>query len=191
MNDEQWAALRKLQCDTATLLSESAALIRSFACKRCGGTGQVDLSREPCSTATYDCPTCDGKGYDKQHKDKNTTVEQPKMSLEYVGSVFTDVAALLIADPCKTLADDGKNPPTYEDLLDKWNASAPPLPSLDDMLQGVRQPIIPTSPIVKLLDDVAVIRFGTDGYCHIYVERDENGVKTVIIKPGMCTKEPK
>lgn len=32
------------------------------ACKRCGGSGSVDLSREPCSTATMDCPDCDGKG---------------------------------------------------------------------------------------------------------------------------------
>ena len=103
------------------------------------------------------------------------TYDQTK--LEYVGSVFTDVSSLLIADPCKTLACEGTNPPTYEDLISKWE------------LQPAVKPI---SPVVKLHDDAAVVRFGTDGYCHIFVERGKSGsIETIVIKPGMCAKEPK
>lgn len=34
------------------------------ACRRCGGRGQIDASREPCSTDTCDCDLCGGSGFE-------------------------------------------------------------------------------------------------------------------------------
>ena len=112
---------------------------------------------------------------------------------EYIGSVYTDVASLLIADPCKVLPSKGdkRKWPTYEDLIRKWQESDPPMWTEAEILQGATRRMKRVSPIVKLLDDAAVVRFGTDGHCHVYVERNGDGsIERIIIETGMVTKGP-
>jgi len=63
MTEYTWEIIKDLTSDAEAHLEKMRGLRRSFACKKCGGSGSVDLSREPCSTAQIDCPECDGKGY--------------------------------------------------------------------------------------------------------------------------------
>jgi excinuclease UvrABC ATPase subunit len=70
MNKQQFDELKKslsLAHDTLDkarfAVSQLERTFRLFACKECGGSGNVDVSREPCSTAICDCSNCDGKGF--------------------------------------------------------------------------------------------------------------------------------
>lgn len=50
-------------------------------CKRCGGSGTIAVSKEPCSTAITDCLTCNGKG------------KVPNKQASGTGAVLTEHAA--------------------------------------------------------------------------------------------------
>lgn len=63
MNTTIWEMIKDACTEAEMHHLKLRELYRLFACKKCGGSGQVDLSREPCSTAQIDCPKCDGKGY--------------------------------------------------------------------------------------------------------------------------------
>lgn len=70
MTEQQFNELKKSKLQ-ASINLENANLtfnqiertFRLFACKECGGSGSVDVSREPCSTAMRNCPECNGKGF--------------------------------------------------------------------------------------------------------------------------------
>jgi hypothetical protein len=61
MTEAQWIYLNDARA--ITLVDDLTKLIKSLACKECGGAGHVALSREPCSTDTIACPKCGGKGF--------------------------------------------------------------------------------------------------------------------------------
>lgn len=65
MNHALWAQLLAARANAAALAADLDEIIRSAACKKCGGSGDLPLSREPCSTAMIDCPECDGEGWKK------------------------------------------------------------------------------------------------------------------------------
>lgn len=65
MNHTIWTTLKQSRDDARALLNRLDFLVREAACKNCGGSGYVPLSREPCSTSETECPTCDGEGWVK------------------------------------------------------------------------------------------------------------------------------
>jgi excinuclease UvrABC ATPase subunit len=70
MTEKQFHGLRLAIMQARSLLDTTRFTLRelenafsAIACKECGGSGCVDVSREPCSTAMCDCQKCDGKGF--------------------------------------------------------------------------------------------------------------------------------
>jgi hypothetical protein len=82
---------------------------------------------------------------------------------ERIGAIFTDVAAIMVGDPCKVIPDAGEEPRlTYDDLIAKWEAR----PRHDTPVA-----------IGKEGQDAIVINTvgNCDGWCWVYVERDKQG----------------
>jgi excinuclease UvrABC ATPase subunit len=63
MDQMTWDLLLKCLRDAKQTVAAIKSTIDAGRCGACGGQGQLALSREPCSTSTYDCPDCNGKGY--------------------------------------------------------------------------------------------------------------------------------
>jgi hypothetical protein len=73
---------------------------------------------------------------------------------EFIGSIFTDVAMLIVGDPCKILSEH-----QYENYLDQH-------------IGGLRCEIWRTP---TLGDSVTVNTGGCDGWCPVFLERARDG----------------
>jgi hypothetical protein len=98
---------------------------------------------------------------------------------EYVGSIYTDVACIVVGDPCKMLQSRNGNPRTYEELGDA---------KFSDRERDPRQPVALGSDLISL----PTIE-NCDGWIDVYVERNEDGWPTRLIvnlasktRPGLA-----
>ena len=91
------------------------------------------------------------------------------MKREFIGSFFTDVAGVLVGDPCKLLKDsrDRSAPFTYDEAMEAW----PPMDA-------------PPAQHVNLGDDrglaVRTVE-NCDGWCHVFMERNTKGQAVRLI----------
>jgi hypothetical protein len=95
---------------------------------------------------------------------------------EYIGSIYTNVASIVVGDPCKMLPSKHGNPRTYEELGDA---------KFFDRSRDPRQP-------VALGDDLIALPTveNCDGWCDVYVERDDTGWPTQLIIELNAKTEP-
>lgn len=72
---------------------------------------------------------------------------------EFLGAIWTDVAAILVGDPCRLLSDD-----RYEALIEQWETQR------GDRIHKVE----------SLGGAISVVT-GADGWCPVWVDRDAEG----------------
>jgi hypothetical protein len=80
---------------------------------------------------------------------------------ECIGSIFTDVASIVIGDPCKMLPDKRGNRHTYEELAEA---------KFGDRERDPKQPVALGNDLIAL----PTVE-NCDGWCDVYVERDMDG----------------
>jgi hypothetical protein len=104
---------------------------------------------------------------------------------EYVGSIYTDVACIVVGDPCKMLQSRNGNPRTYEELGDAR------ISQFRDRERDPRQPVALGSDLIAL----PTVE-NCDGWINVYVERDKSGwpMRMVIdlaskTRPGLTLSE--
>jgi hypothetical protein len=106
------------------------------------------------------------------------------MKREKLGSVFTDVAAIMVCDPCKVLRDEDGDGPDYEDYLEQSFE-----PSSDgSWLRGVAKPVVDIKDAHGNTGAIAVTT-GSDGWCPVYLETDDDGRKRLVVELD-CLCEP-
>jgi hypothetical protein len=101
---------------------------------------------------------------------------------EYVGSIYTNVACIVVGDPCKMLASRDTIPHTYEELG---------AVKFSDHERDPRQPVALGSDLIAL----PTVE-NCDGWINVYVERDKSGwpMRMVIdlaskTRPGLTLSE--
>lgn len=135
------------------------------------------------------------------------TQSPPLMSKrEYIGCIFTDVAAVIVGDPCKLIPDEGESPKLpylqfaealyplsrdSRDWLDGWQPGQP-IPD--------RPPAPPSPQYVEFgpHDAIAIKTVDNcDGWLKVYIERDKQGQPMRLIvdlsagpEPGQPASEP-
>lgn len=88
---------------------------------------------------------------------------------EYIGSIYTDVAAIVVGDPCKVMPCEDGNRHTYEELM-----------SAKFSRRGDRDP---QQPIVLGCDAISLPTVeNCDGWCYVWIERDKDGwpIKLIV-----------
>lgn len=105
------------------------------------------------------------------------------MKREPIGSIFTDVASILVGDPCKVLRQDTVGSITYDQFIEKRHPSVPGTPVWDLP--------VPTQHVTFGDDAIAISTVGpSDGWCNVYVERDKDGVAVRLIVDLNAKVEP-
>ncbi len=120
---------------------------------------------------------------------------------EWVGAFWVDTAMVLVGDPCQVLQNEdcNKPAPTYKDLMDKFFPSQPRADRLDEILHKTAQTteelrealgLIQRSPKFVSFSNPHgqagsyTLQTGSDGWCHVYKESNDNGVVRIIIECG-------
>lgn len=80
---------------------------------------------------------------------------------EYIGSIFTDVASVVVGDPCKMFPSQHGTSHTYEELVEA------------KFSDRERDPKLP----IRLGNDAISLPTveNCDGWCNVYVERNKDG----------------
>jgi hypothetical protein len=88
---------------------------------------------------------------------------------EYLGSIFTDVASIIVGDPCKILMDK-RSPPklTYDQFIERL---------VDSQQLGI------AGSAVKFGNDAITINtlYSCDGWIAVYAERNKAGEITKLV----------
>lgn len=130
---------------------------------------------------------------------------------EYVGSIFTDVASVIIGDPCKLLIDerekkeDSNHPLTYMDYVEKTTCPFPSFPlkgANKTLLEALAKEGLNADPEAVTVYDRDKTVFGKDaiafrtlgsplagdGWVNVFVERNRKGdvIKVIIDLNAKC-----
>jgi hypothetical protein len=116
------------------------------------------------------------------------------MQREKIGAIWTDVAAIVVGDPCKMIPDERDRAPriTYGQFVEQMSGprTFPGDPGWEDA-RDPRDPVFLKGSDGNPCDAVALPTVeNCDGWVHLYIERDEKGWPRRLIAELNARSEP-